>query len=224
MAELQPTTETSEQSFSYVGLEEPVAQRARAIAKKWHQQTRDLIFELGNDLLKIKPDLGHGSFRPYVEQEIGISMRSAQLAMNAAEKLGSKSEIVSHLPVTTIHLLSAPSTPADVRDEILEQLATGERPSPAEIKNKVKLAKSESKTIDGPRPETHDPVMADSNLLSSAMTVIESPNSTTAAEEIVEMLLSNASRNLSEAVRLLNLCTNQEIIAAIDRYRTSVAA
>jgi hypothetical protein len=61
-----------------------------------------------------------------------MTERTARNYMNAAAECGTKSEIVSVLPPTALYALSAPSTPAPVRDAVLVRLEAGERLGPGE--------------------------------------------------------------------------------------------
>ena len=76
----------------------------------------------GKDLLAVKDRLEHGLFLKWVEAEMGMTARTAQNFMQAAAHFGSKSEIVSHLPPTTLYKLASPSTPAHVRETVLRRL------------------------------------------------------------------------------------------------------
>ena len=84
------------------------------------------IFEIGRDLVDVKNKLDHGVFQHWVQSELGISSRTAQNFMNAADRLGSKSEIISHLPLTVVYALAAPSMPDDVRDALLKLAENGD--------------------------------------------------------------------------------------------------
>jgi hypothetical protein len=58
--------------------------------------------------------------------------------MRAAEWAEGKHEIVSHLEPTAIYLLTAPSTPDAVRQEVLSRLEEGERPAPKVVKQMIR--------------------------------------------------------------------------------------
>ncbi|UGB28689.1 DUF3102 domain-containing protein (plasmid) [Methylorubrum sp. B1-46] len=67
----------------------------------------------------MKELLGHGNFLPWIKDEFGMSDRTALNFMRVAERF--KSEIVSDLPPTVLYALAAPSTPDEVKDEIIDR-------------------------------------------------------------------------------------------------------
>lgn len=84
------------------------------------------IIAIGQDLLLVKEQLPHGSFGPWVKDELGITNRTAQRFVHAAQMIDGKSDMVSHLAPTTIYALSAPSTPDAVREDFLNRAQSGE--------------------------------------------------------------------------------------------------
>jgi hypothetical protein len=87
-----------------------VARRAEERIK-----TREVltVIENGRGLIEVKEALGHGHFATWVKQAFrgAITIRAAQLWMNAAERYGDKSDIMSLLSDTVMMVLSAPSMP-----------------------------------------------------------------------------------------------------------------
>ena len=84
------------------------------------------IIEIGHDLIEVKNKLVHGDFQNWVRLELGVSPRTAQNFMNASTHLGGKSGIISHLPPTVIYTLAAPSTPIEVRKNLLKLAEDGD--------------------------------------------------------------------------------------------------
>jgi len=110
---------------------------------------RDDFIETGKDLLKVKDKLEHGKFERWLDHEFTLSVRSAQLFMNAARWVTSlaadKCETVSHLSQKSIFLLSAPSTPAAVRERVIEEIEKTGRAEPVRIKMMIQEAKADTK-------------------------------------------------------------------------------
>lgn len=76
-----------------------------------------------------------------------MSERSAQRFMSVAENLGDKSVTVSHLHSKVLYALAAPSTPQEVRDEVIEKAEQGESVTLKELKElkeKYQSLKSEA--------------------------------------------------------------------------------
>jgi hypothetical protein len=100
--------------FDYSVVSSDTAVRLQAQAERIKtriKKTTEDIIEIGKDLLAVKQQrLDHGQFRAWVEREVGINPRSAQMYM-AAARLFEKNEIISRLLPTTVYRLAAPSTP-----------------------------------------------------------------------------------------------------------------
>ena len=111
-----------------------LADRIRA---RLHRHTTDMV-EIGADLIAAKEKLGHGSFGGWIESQFGLSPRSAQLYMRAAEWAEGKGEIVSHLPPAGLRLLSAPTTPEPIQHEVVEAIRDGAAVDFKEIEARIK--------------------------------------------------------------------------------------
>jgi hypothetical protein len=83
---------------------------AFAIRERLRTSSRDAI-EIGNDLLKAKKKLGHGAFLPWVKANVGMSERTAERYMLLSQRLGTRFDTVSDLPLAMLHRLAAPSMP-----------------------------------------------------------------------------------------------------------------
>lgn len=127
--------------FDYSGMAADVESEARSVVERVRTRTRATILDTGRELLGIKDKLEHGLFIRWVGSELGMNPRTAQNYMQAAAAFGDKSEIISHLPPTTIYALSAPSVPVSVRKEVVQRLEAGERISPTDL---TSIAKRES--------------------------------------------------------------------------------
>lgn len=135
-------------SFDYSALPADVAAEAVEVARRIKGRTRRIgqeIIEIGRDLILIKDRVGHGNFLPWLEAEFGWSERTAQNYIQSAQAFGEKSATVADLPPTIIYNLSAPSTPAPVREKIVERLEAGERLAPEIITTMVKEGREAAK-------------------------------------------------------------------------------
>jgi hypothetical protein len=70
--------------FDYTGLPDEAVQSLRRSVKAIHAIQRDAYIEIGNYLLAAKELLPHGSFRPWLQFEFEMTVRSAQHTMTAA--------------------------------------------------------------------------------------------------------------------------------------------
>ncbi|WP_167858427.1 DUF3102 domain-containing protein [Methylobacterium nonmethylotrophicum] len=120
-------------NFSYEQLPSDLASEARKVAERVHRRNRAQIMETGNDLILMKKKLGHGMFGAWIEAEFGMSDRTAQNYMRAAETFADKPEIVSVLPPITVYALAAKSTPDDIRTDVIARFDAGQRLNAREI-------------------------------------------------------------------------------------------
>jgi hypothetical protein len=107
----------------------------RALAEQVRRHSRSSsksIIAIGEALRDAKGHLEHGKFGDWVATECGLTMRTAQNYMRAAE-LTDKSEIVSLLNPAAIYRLAKPTTPPDVVARVLVMLETGVVPTEPEI-------------------------------------------------------------------------------------------
>lgn len=100
-------------------------QLAASIRKRLRTTCRDAI-EIGIDLLKAKKKLGHGRFLPWIKDNFGMSERTAERYVALAERLGSRSDTLSDLPLAILHTLAASSTP----DAVIENVAMLKKDEP----------------------------------------------------------------------------------------------
>jgi hypothetical protein len=121
-------------------LSERLRQQAARIRRRIANTTAAFI-EVGRDLLAVKQSLEHGQFAAWLKAECGIEERTARNYMSAAAFAEGKTEMISVLPPTTLYLLAAKSTPAEIVNEVMPTVEAG-APMPAEvIREKIAQAK-----------------------------------------------------------------------------------
>ena len=116
---------------------EEIAKRIRARIRR----TVEDIIETGRDLTRVKAALDHGEFGEWINREFFMTMRSAQRYIQAAEWAEGKNDIVSHLPPTTLYLLSAKSTPEEIQAEVVSDLKAGKPVEVRRIEHQIADAK-----------------------------------------------------------------------------------
>jgi hypothetical protein len=99
------------------------------------------IVEIGNRLItcrdRIREKYGHGNWYPWLEKNFGWSVDTADRYMHIAELGESRNLRDLDMPVSSLYLLAAPSTPEEVRDEIFDRAEAGERISATEAKKAI---------------------------------------------------------------------------------------
>jgi hypothetical protein len=107
------------------------------------KQTVENIIEIGRRLVDCRDNhLEHGEWLPWLQREFGWSDRTALNFIRVYEQ--SKSENFSdlNLPVSSLYLLAAPSTPETAKSEIIKRAKTGTPVSVAEVKQTINAAKA----------------------------------------------------------------------------------
>jgi vacuolar-type H+-ATPase subunit I/STV1 len=106
------------------------------------KRTAEDIIEIGLDLIEAKRIAGHGGFEKWLKAEFEMSQDSAQRFMNVAKSFGGEipHSAVFALNANVLYALSAPSTPENVRTEIIERVENGESINLAEIQRLKKEA------------------------------------------------------------------------------------
>jgi len=135
--------------FDYSAFDRQTAAALRSIAEKIRTIRSAAIFAIGAELIKAKAELkaklGHGKFGQWLDAEFGMTERTAQRYMQAADTLGRKSDTVSVLPPAAIYKLTARSTPLAVRNEIVQRIEAGERPSAVDITARIDEAREQAR-------------------------------------------------------------------------------
>lgn len=116
----------------------------RALMKRTAQD----IIEVGQRLIEVKKQLGHGRFGVWLEAEFDWTWKSATRFMNVADKF--KFDNLSNLNFdpSALYELSAPSTPEPARTEAIARASAGEPitySTAKAIRNKHTATRSKSK-------------------------------------------------------------------------------
>ena len=130
--------------FTYAELRASVAAEVEAATTRIKNRIARLvpdIIETGRDLTDVKSKLEHGQFESWLNTSFNMTTRTAQKYMRAAEWMADKSELSSHLTPNTIYLLSAPSTPDSVQQQVLGDLEAGKPVNHREVREVVQEAK-----------------------------------------------------------------------------------
>jgi len=113
-----------------------VLQRTNEIKALMRRNAQDII-DIGQKLIEVKQHLEHGSFRNWLKFEFNWSVSAATRFIQVAQQF--KCVNLTHLNLTasTLYLIAAPSTPEQVRKEVLERASNGENISYTKVKGIV---------------------------------------------------------------------------------------
>jgi hypothetical protein len=105
------------------------------------------VAEIGRRLSEVKQIVGHGNWLPWLNREFGWSEDTAERFIRVHDFVAGLSDsatvrnLVLTLPVSSVYLLAAPSTPEPAKTEIIERAAIGAPIAVAEVKRVVDTAK-----------------------------------------------------------------------------------
>ena len=122
---------------------DPVLAEHVAEIRRLGKRAIEDVIEIGRRLRECKEIVGHGNWLSWLDREFGWSEGTALNFMHVHELAQSTSANFANLnlPVSTLYLLAAPSTPAAVRNGILERIGAGEQMSSFEVKKTIAKAK-----------------------------------------------------------------------------------
>ena len=121
-------------------------------------KTAEHLLEVGRRLIDVKATLNHGEWGDYLRREFDWNERTAQRFMNVAERF--KNDNLSDLNIapSALYLLSAPSTPDEVRGEIIDRARTGERITHGAAKAAIQASKLPVLEIDPEFSNIYPPI------------------------------------------------------------------
>jgi Protein of unknown function (DUF3102) len=131
--------------FDYTILEESkrihIQIKTEAI-KLTMKRTAEDIITIGQNLMDVKRELGHGLFQRWLKAEFDMSESAATKFMQVAARFGdeTKSVKITDLPATILYSLAAPSTP----DEIVQRVLDGDIPADAKAIKDAKEAQQKA--------------------------------------------------------------------------------
>lgn len=113
--------------FDYSGWDKSLAEECREAADRIRRRLKrsaEDIIEIGQDLLRIKNRLDHGKWERWIEQEFGLTSRTANKMIAVAKRFGDRSELNSVLtflqPVCLYELITQ-DTPPEAIEEVLKK-------------------------------------------------------------------------------------------------------
>lgn len=146
----QPST-LEELGFDYTTLSPitkvVVQQHANEIKSLMKRTAQDVI-NIGQRLIEVKEQLGHGHFEAWLKVEFNWKQWTARKFMQVTRQFKSVNFTDLSIEASALYFLAAPSTPKAVRHEALERAEQGEAITHAEVKviasRYRELAKSEA--------------------------------------------------------------------------------
>ncbi|WP_138505852.1 DUF3102 domain-containing protein [Nostoc sp. PA-18-2419] len=119
-----------------------IQQRTGEIKECLRRSAQD-IWEIGHKLAEVRSQLKHGQFETWLKAEFGWSRRTAYNFINVYETLAEPASLAQiDIATSALYLLAAPSTPQNVREEILQRAHQGKTITYKSIRQVIKEEKS----------------------------------------------------------------------------------
>lgn len=152
----------------------PLAEHAEAIRALGKRAIADVV-EIGRHLIKAKDLCGHGNWSSWLDTEFGWKESTALRLMHVSNLAGKSVNLADlNLPISTLYLLAAPSTPQQAIASVAERSSRGERLTTADVKQAVAEAKHQDIPL---APAQFEPIQQD--LLDQTMKIIREMNAPT---------------------------------------------
>jgi hypothetical protein len=146
------------QDFDYAGLAPEirllVQNKTSELKSLMRRSTQDII-NIGQKLLEVKEQLGHGNFRTWLLAEFEWSIRTAARFMQIATQFKDANLAHLNIAVSALYLLAEPSTHEQARQQVIELAQEGEKITYALAKEivsscqePIQLNASQSSSID----------------------------------------------------------------------------
>jgi hypothetical protein len=133
-------------AMTTVATNEVLTEHVDAIRQLGKRVVEDVI-EIGRRLVDCRENhLAHGQWLPWLKMEFGWTDRTARNFINVYDQSESENFSDLNLPVSSLYLLCAPSTPEETRSEIIERARSGKPVSVDEVKKSIAAAKDRKKT------------------------------------------------------------------------------
>jgi hypothetical protein len=123
--------------FDYASIDADLADLAKQTADRIRSRLTEGYLATGRDLIALKGHMEHGAFGAWLKAEFPGTARTAERYMRAADLAAVKSDIVSHLPPTIVHLLAAPSATPTIVAEVLAAAEAGTVMPAAEVRGRL---------------------------------------------------------------------------------------
>jgi hypothetical protein len=138
------TSRQSETALVSTDIDSLLAEHADAIRVLARNVIANVV-EIGRRLTEVNDRIEHGQWLMFLDREFGWSDQTARNFMHVFDLSNSKRVLDLDLPLRSLYLLAAPSTPSEVRDNIIEDARRGEKPTHAEVVKRVRQSRSSSR-------------------------------------------------------------------------------
>lgn len=115
-----------------------VQQRTGEIREQLRRSAQD-IWEIGRKLVEVRSCLKYGQFDVWLKAEFGWSRRTAYNFINVYEAFQDCANLAQvDIATSVLYLLAAPSTPTEVREEVLQRAKAGDKVTHKNVRQTLK--------------------------------------------------------------------------------------
>ena len=123
-----------------------IQQRTGEIKERLQRSAQD-IWEIGKCLAEVREKLKYGQFQAWLKSEFDWSRRMAYNFIQVYETFDSRANLAQvSLASSVLYLLAAPSTPQEVREEVLHQAKEGQKVTYSKVREALKVGKTSSES------------------------------------------------------------------------------
>lgn len=124
-----------------------IQQRTGEIKERLRRSAQN-IWEIGHKLVDVRSRLKHGQFETWLKAEFDWSRRTAYNFINVYEAFAERANFAKiNIATSALYLLAAPSTPQNVREEILQRANEGETLTHKYLRQVIEENKSQSTSV-----------------------------------------------------------------------------
>ncbi|HHP7244071.1 MAG TPA: DUF3102 domain-containing protein [Elainellaceae cyanobacterium] len=124
-----------------------VQQRTGQIREQLRRSAQD-IWEIGQKLVEVRDCLKYGQFNTWLKAEFGWSRRTAYNFINVYETFQDSANLAQvDIATSVLYLLAAPSTPTEVREEVLNRAKAGDKVTSGELRQAIKEEKDSCQVL-----------------------------------------------------------------------------
>lgn len=111
-----------------------IEQRTQEIKERLKRSAQD-IWEIGQKIFEVRSQLAYGKFDSWLKTEFGWSRRTAYNFIQVYEAFPERATVAQvSIAASALYQLASPSTPPEVRQELIEQAKQGQKITRQEIR------------------------------------------------------------------------------------------
>jgi len=219
---------SEEQGFDYNALNSETritVQRRTSEIKSLMRRTAQDIINIGQKLIEVKEQLGHGQFRNWLKTEFDWSVRTAARFMQVATKFKCANLAHFDIAASALYLLAKPSTPNEAREEALELAKQGENITHAKAKDIVNQHKEAALLM----PSKSDTAYVSAESVEWGASTPASPRKVAQTMEVEDVTVVEQSEDQLPGEKievlarfLVSNCSHDMVLACQSGYNTAL--